>query len=908
MKHTVCRRVLALAVFAIMFVMLLGAVPGSRSSSVNSVQAAESAQTASSKINAEIPAWALKEAHRYTFDFTEDDIQYYTKHDGLTVPTRTGFQVTGGQLVAKEKRLFVIASRNYLGDDYGIKGGALGFTLSQNAGKITVLLRDIKEDPGKEDGGFKFVFNGTNVAISDGSSKTRANVDVSAYMADGKEVKVEFVDHPDCITLQLNSETVFRIEYTEDAGSYSMSNYSSSVKFYNAEGSLVAEGTGSLIQRAGRFVLAAESFEGYIDDLYFDYNEIDQSLPEAAEERTVNYGNWVATDDLERITSLSDAVGTVKADKDVGMFYFLCWVGAGVHVQDNTALYLEMGAEKLKTYLSDRGGEAYWAEPYFGYYRNTDTWVYRRHAFMLEAAGIDFIFLDVSNAVVFEEGHTALFDTWLQIRKEGGHTPQICFLTGDNPETFEGDVKKLRKTVYSDKNWDKYSELFYMWEGKPLIFGNISGVSEEMRQYLNDTFTVRGCWAWCNQDGYWNWIDETWQQSDGTWAQHKGRDLNGNFESVAVAAGHHPSASKGRSYVKGVQPNNDKSDFMFSYEDSRLGLGFISMWESAIEMDPPVVMVTGWNEWIAGNSRGATYMANTRVADVCYVDQFNPEFSRDIEPMKIRDGVGFGDAFYYQLVDWVRKFKGTDELQKASGQKTLEITDTAAWAEVGPEYRDHIGDVEFRNSIGYDASFRYINGSGRNDLDTAKVSQDSQYLYFMISAVNDIVVAEDSTWMNLLIDTDMTHTTGWEGYDYVLNRSRDGSKLTVEKFDGTEWTSTKTGDAEYTLSGKTLTLKVDKTLLGFESGKNVNFDFKWTDNSTEIGEVMEFMDLGDAAPDGRFNFRYVSDGSTYDKYQEEVIGVKKAVNPGPFIAIGATALVVIGAVIAVILMNKKKKA
>lgn len=51
-------------------------------------------------------------------------------------------------------------------------------------------------------------------------------------------------------------------------------------------------------------------------------------------------------------------------------------------------------------------------------------------------------------------------------------------------------------------------------------------------------------------------------------------------------------------------------------------------------------------------------------------------------------------------------------------------------------------------------------------------------------------------------------------------------------------------------------LKVAKKTLGIE-GKKISFDFKWADNSTTTGNVMEFMDLGDAAPDSRFNFRYV---------------------------------------------------
>ena len=46
------------------------------------------------------------------------------------------------------------------------------------------------------------------------------------------------------------------------------------------------------------------------------------------------------------------------------------------------------------------------------------------------------------------------------------------------------------------------------------------------------------------------------------------------------------------------------------------------------------------------------------------MDAFNPEFSRDIEPMK----GGFGDNYYYQLAAFLRRFKGAREIPAADGQ------------------------------------------------------------------------------------------------------------------------------------------------------------------------------------------------------------------------------------------------
>ena len=61
-------------------------------------------------------------------------------------------------------------------------------------------------------------------------------------------------------------------------------------------------------------------------------------------------------------------------------------------------------------------------------------------------------------------------------------------------------------------------------------------------------------------------------------------------------------------------------------------------WERAIQLDPPFVMVTGWNEWTAGRySRPGE--------PVAFVDQFDQEYSRDIEPVA---GL-HNDNYYCQL-------------------------------------------------------------------------------------------------------------------------------------------------------------------------------------------------------------------------------------------------------------------
>ena len=125
-----------------------------------------------------------------------------------------------------------------------------------------------------------------------------------------------------------------------------------------------------------------------------------------------------------------------------------------------------------------------------------------------------------------------------------------------------------------------------------------------------------------------------------------GRHLNGNFEALALCVGHHPTTSKGRSYVNTVFPTVNK-DFGFSL-DSGAGTGFQGQFEAIMKLDPSILLITGWNEWTAGLNWGdSTEFAGTRYKERFYmVDQFNTEYSRDAEPMRIREGeesVGFGD-------------------------------------------------------------------------------------------------------------------------------------------------------------------------------------------------------------------------------------------------------------------------
>jgi len=372
-------------------------------------------------------------------------------------------------------------------------------------------------------------------------------------------------------------------------------------------------------------------------------------------------------------------------------------------------------------------------------------------------------------------------------------------------------------------------------------------------QNIKDFFTFRpgqpdyvnGPW----RNDQWGWLEN--------YPQHGyGGKPNGGYEQVTVgvaqnacdASGGHASAfnrsgTYGRSYTKanGQDPRRDAHFY---------GLNFQEQWSRAFELDPDLVFVTGWNEWIAG--RWDTSLWPNPDAPFSFVDEYNWEKSRDIEPVKSWGDKA--DAYYIQLVSNVRKFKGMYAQEAASAAKTILMGKFDDWSDVKPDFRDYQGDTMWRNSKGQGDSLVYINNTGRNDIVLAKVARDSSYLYFYVETASELTPKTDPNWMRLFIDIDRNKATGWEGYDYVVNRASPSDSAVIEKsVDGWNWT--KVGAAEYAVAEKAMELKVKQSLFNLE-GEPLNFEFKWSDNMQEEGNIMDFYVNGDAAPDGRFNFVY----------------------------------------------------
>jgi hypothetical protein len=237
-----------------------------------------------------------------------------------------------------------------------------------------------------------------------------------------------------------------------------------------------------------------------------------------------------------------------------------------------------------------------------------------------------------------------------------------------------------------------------------------------------------------------------------------------------------------------------------------------------------------------------------------FVDLYDPEFSRDIEPMR----GGYGDNYYWQMIASIRRYKGARAQTAASPAKTITIPgDFAQWADMKPAFLDDLHDTTHRDHDGVPGAGRYTNKTGRNDLDTAHIAHDATHLYFHITTRETLTPATDADWMVLLLDTDQNAKTGRLGYDFRLNQTRGApEKASVEHWNGKAWEPVSTSTLQ--TGPRELHLVVERHILDLAAGKLLSFDFKWTDNIPADADAIDFLDHGDAAPNARFNYRYTS--------------------------------------------------
>lgn len=554
---------------------------------------------------------------------------------------------------------------------------------------------------------------------------------------------------------------------------------------------------------------------------------------------------WPAVDALGRALPTSQEVGPPRADRFVGIFYFL-WHNENGGKSPNwdgpydIARILAADPAALSNPKSPLWGPIgmfhYWGEPRYGYYHSDDEWVLRRHAHLLADAGIDTLIFDTTNAVTYAPVYRKLCQVFEEVRKEGGRTPQIAFMVN----TKAGETAaRIYEDLYKP---GLYRDLWFQWQGKPLMICDPAAASTELQSF----FTLRRAhwpFSMVNTKDAWHW-EATYPQPYGF------TDDPGKAEMVNVSVAQNLRVSDGQ--VTNMSAGNARGR---SFHDGAVdtsagavnrGLNFQEQWKRAFELDPPFVMVTGWNEWIAGRWGNPN-------DPLMFVDQFDEEHSRDIEPMV----GGHGDNYYYQLVANVRRYKGAPSLPKPSAPKVIRVSDGfEQWKDVLPEYVPAVGNTLPRDGAGA-AGLHYVNRTGRNEFTLLKVARDTRSISFYARTRIPITPATDPGWMWLLINVDGGDRTGWEGFDYIVNRTVDPDGTAWLERNTGGWTWKKVAPVQYHVEGCELQLSIPRAALGLPRDDGpMCLDFRWMDNVSKPGDPLDPYVHGDAAPEGRFRYRY----------------------------------------------------
>lgn len=543
-------------------------------------------------------------------------------------------------------------------------------------------------------------------------------------------------------------------------------------------------------------------------------------------------GSLACTDALGR-----SVVSAGESERLVGVFYFL-WQGqhGSTRIIDNSKLVAEHpdAINSEEEWIAAGGGVQqefhFWGEPLLGYYSASDEWVFRKHVQMLTDAAVDFIVIDATNAFTYSEPAKKLIGVWYEYLLQGFDVPQIAYYTNSySADTINRIYDEIYNNTELKAKYPRLDELWFRLDGKPLIIGNENDgkIKPEAKEY----FRIKQS-QWPNADK----VDDgfPWMEFDRSLTYRSVFKKDGvKIMNVSVAQ-HSDTCAFSKTAWYGANDRtrswhngeNDSSENAMLY-----GYNFAEQWEFAIKMNPDIIFVTGFNEWVAQRQ------SSEENYPIVFVDCADENASRDVEPSA---GI-LGDNYYLQMVNYIAKFKGTAGRVSKSPNVTIDINGSfSQWdsEKISSVYRDYRNDTADRNSVDF-AQNPITDSSGRNDIVNMKVAEDAENYYFYVDTAAPLSSPDGGSWMTLFINENI-----------VVNRTAPvNGKTNVEKnIDGV---FTEIGESEIRYEGNKLMLKVSKALVDSANG----FNFKWADNYIE-NEVNSFYTNGDSAPYGRLCYCY----------------------------------------------------
>ena len=478
--------------------------------------------------------------------------------------------------------------------------------------------------------------------------------------------------------------------------------------------------------------------------------------------------------------------------RQVGLFYFL-WLGEhGRNGPYDVTKILEAdpraGDKPESPLWGPWGAYHHWGEPLYGYYFSDDEWVVRRHMKLIMQCGIDFMFFDTTNAAIYEENAKLVMRVLQEYRDAGWNAPKVMFYTNS---ASGKTVRRIYDAIYKP---GFAKEVWYELDGSPVIVAKEEECDAETKAF----FTIVKS-QWPNEPsrkGGWPWMDFTRPQR-----VFPGEKVSRSVMNVSVAQ--HPQLRFGDSAMYGEKGNCGRA-FHDGANDAapdawKRGFNFQEQWDRAHDAKPDIVLVTGWNEWIAGRWRRTDCPSRP----VMFVDCANAEYSRDIEMMR----GGYGDNYFMLLRDNVRRFKGIVDDESPNPSMTRR------------RYRCFADDAMPRDHAGYGTN--YVNRTQRNAPEWIEVSHDGESVLFTVKTQKPIVGRNgEGDFMRILVDGRAVNELG-----------------------------------EQKVKGDVMAIKVPRRALGLEGGE-FRFGFKFVDSTEPCGDPLDFYDHGIVEPLGRIEFSY----------------------------------------------------
>jgi len=247
------------------------------------------------------------------------------------------------------------------------------------------------------------------------------------------------------------------------------------------------------------------------------------------------------------------------------------------------------------------------------------------HAKLLVDAGVDFIFLDLTNGEQerIMNAASALCKRYTHLVRDGREVPRIAMWCM-RPEA----AHIMHSRFYANPAFDK--RIFFKWEGKPLMlvrpFPDLNSPLDKDR--LPQGYTYRSMWALLpDPTAMWSFRNVE--------LPYKGFKKDGQVEQMPVAFA--------------SQKFHMHNDLNCSMEEGRCGRHngnfFRRCFELVKQHKPLVMTVSTWNEWVSQN------MCDRKGKGI-FTDVFGPEYSGDCEP-----SVEHGTVYYDMLVQAIKEFK-----------------------------------------------------------------------------------------------------------------------------------------------------------------------------------------------------------------------------------------------------------